>query len=48
MGKQYVETEGKQKLLRNTMAANSNLAQARQGDILENFKKDLENTKESN
>ena len=42
MNKQYVETEGKQKLLRNTMSGNANLAQARAGDILQNYKKDLE------
>jgi hypothetical protein len=47
MNKQYIETEGKQKLLRNTMASNTDLMQTRQSDILQNFKKDLENSKES-
>ena len=47
MNKEYVETEGKQKLLRNSMAGNTNLNQARAGDILQNFKKDLENRSKS-
>jgi len=47
MNKEYTETEGKQKLLRNMMTGNTNLAKARQGDILQNMKKGLENSKNS-
>ena len=47
MNKEYVATEGKQKLLRNTMTGNADLTQARAGDILQNYKKDLENSKNS-
>ena len=45
--KQFVETEGKQKLLRNVMGNSAELGKARAGDILQNVKKDLENTPES-
>ena len=38
-----VDTAGKQKLLRNTMAAEANLNKARANDILQNYKKDLDN-----
>jgi hypothetical protein len=44
MNKQYTQTEGEQKLLRGIMKGNSNLFNARTNDILENTKKDLENT----
>jgi wyosine [tRNA(Phe)-imidazoG37] synthetase (radical SAM superfamily) len=47
MNKQYVETEGKQKLVRGMIEGNANLNKARSGDILQNFKKDLENSSES-
>ena len=43
MGKQQVETEGKQKLLRNVMGNNADITMARQSDLLQNYKKDLEN-----
>ena len=45
MGKKYLETEAKQKLLQNVMANNAEVTKARQGDILQNYKKDLENSK---
>ena len=55
MNKQYIESEGKQKLLRNVMANNSEANQRKVQDniasnqrkaevILEEVKKDLENT----
>ena len=44
--KEYVETEGKQKLLRNVMQNTTELNKARQGDILQNYKNSLENTPE--
>ena len=47
MNKQFVQTEGEQKLLRGAMANNANLNQARAGDILQNYKKDLEMNKKS-
>ena len=58
MNKEYIETEGKQKLLRNTMQGNANLEQsrmsdqealkeARMQDELENYKKGLDNTQEN-
>tara|TARA_Y100001938_G_scaffold147833_1_gene229969 strand:- start:8470 stop:10767 length:2298 start_codon:yes stop_codon:yes gene_type:complete len=43
LNKEMVETGGKQKLLRNTMAAEANLNKARANDILQNYKKDLDN-----
>jgi len=42
--KQYVETEGKQKLLRNVMANNADVNRERAAKILNDFRKDLENT----
>ena len=47
MNKEFVQTEGEQKLLRGAMANNANLNQARAGDILQNYKKDLEMNKKS-
>tara|TARA_R110002020_G_scaffold83191_1_gene206101 strand:- start:2363 stop:4666 length:2304 start_codon:yes stop_codon:yes gene_type:complete len=47
MNEQYVETEGKQKLLRNQLSGNANLNEARAGDLLNNYKKDLENRSKS-
>ena len=44
INKQYVETEGKQKLLRNVMANNAEANQRQAAEILMNTKKDLENT----
>ena len=44
MNKTYVETEGKQKLLRGNMDKDAQLQQQRQGDLLMNLKKGLENT----
>ena len=44
INKEMVDTAGKQKLLRNTMAAEANMNKARANDILQNYKKDLENT----
>jgi hypothetical protein len=43
MGKEYLETEAKQKLLRNVMGNNTELATQRSGDMLQNFKNNLEN-----
>jgi len=43
LNKEMVDTAGKQKLLRNTMAAEANLNKARANDILQNYKKDLDN-----
>tara|TARA_R100000458_G_scaffold58284_1_gene65987 strand:- start:2493 stop:4802 length:2310 start_codon:yes stop_codon:yes gene_type:complete len=45
--KEFIETEGKQKLVRNLMQNNVQLGNARIGDILQNTKKDLENTDKS-
>ena len=42
--KELIETEGQQKLLRNTMKNDASLSKARAGDILQNFKKDLDNS----
>ena len=47
MGKQYVETEAKQKLLQNVMKNNVELNKARQGDILQNIKNNLQNNKDN-
>ena len=47
MNKEFVQTEGEQKLLRGAMANNANLNQARAGDILQNYKKDLEMNKKA-
>ena len=47
MGKQYVETEGKQKLLRNVMANNVESQKQQAANILQSVKNDLEsNSKE--
>ena len=43
MGKEYIDTEAKQKLLQNVMTNNTELVKERQQDILQNFKKDLDN-----
>ncbi len=45
LNKQYVETEGKQKLLRNNMSKDALMAQARMGDQVANTQKDLEREK---
>ena len=45
LNKQYIETEGKQKLLRNNMSKDALIAQARMGDQLANTQKDLEREK---
>ena len=42
LGKQYVETEGKQKLLRNVMANNVESQKQQAANILQSVKKDLE------
>jgi len=44
MNQEFVETEGKQKLARGMMANTAQLNRARQSDILQNVKKDLENS----
>ena len=44
MNKEFIDTEGKQKLARSIIANNAQLTQARQGDMLENSKKDLESS----
>ena len=43
MKKQFIETEGKQKLLRNVLQNNTNATVERSRDVVKNFKKDLEN-----
>ena len=45
MQKQYIETEGKQKLLRNVMGNNANTVQQRTADAVRNTQKDLERNK---
>ena len=47
ISKELVETEGKQKLLRNVLNSESNLMRKRQGDLVNNFKKDLDNRSKS-
>ena len=42
MDKELVETQGKQKLLRNVMAKDAQLTQARAGDILQNLRNNLQ------
>ena len=42
MNKEMIETAGKQKLLRNTMAKEAQLNQARANDALDNYRKDLQ------
>ena len=44
MNEEFTQTEGEQYLLRNVMANNAKTNQARAGDILQNFKNDLDNT----
>jgi len=44
MDKEFTQTEGEQKLLRGLAKGEHNLGKARAGDILQNFKNDLENT----
>ena len=44
MKKELVQTAGEQKLLRGLMSGEAQLNNARAGDILTNYKKDLENT----
>jgi len=44
MKKELVQTAGEQKLLRGLMSGEAQLNSARAGDILTNYKKDLENT----
>ena len=43
LGKEYVDTEAKQKLLRNVMTNSAELTKARQGDLLQNYKNNLQN-----
>ena len=43
MNKTFLETAVKQKNLQNRMSNNAELFNARQGDILQNVKKDLDN-----
>ena len=47
MKEELIQTEGEQKLLRGLMGGNANLQKARMGDVVQNFKKDLENTTEN-
>ena len=47
LNKEYIETEGKQKLLRNVMSNNTELTKARQNDILQNQKNSLTNKADS-
>ena len=47
MGKQYIETEGKQKLLRNVMANNVESQKQQAGNMLQSVKNSLENKKGS-
>ena len=44
MEKEFTQTEGEQKLLRGNMKGQADLTRARAGDMLMNFKKDLDNT----
>ena len=47
MGKELIQTEGEQKLLRGTMRGNAQLVQQRSNDLLAQRKKDLQNTNNS-
>ena len=47
MGKKYVETEGKQKLLRNVMANNVESQKQQAGNMLQSVRNSLENEKGS-
>ena len=42
----YTETEAKQKLLQNVLSNNADLIKARQGDLLQNYKNSLDNSKQ--
>jgi predicted nucleic acid-binding protein len=42
----YTETEAKQKLLQNVLSNNADLVKARQGDLLQNYKNSLDNSKQ--
>ena len=44
MNEEFTQTEGEQKLLRGLMKGENTLAKQRVGDILQNFKNDLDNT----
>ena len=43
MKKQFIETEGKQKLLRNVLKNNADRTIEQSRDVVKNLKKDLEN-----
>jgi len=47
MNEKFVETEAKQKVLQHTIANNVELMKARTQDVLQNFKNNLDKTKES-
>ena len=47
MGKEYIETEGKQKLLRNVMANNAESQKQQAGNMLQSVKNSLESEKDS-
>ena len=47
MNKEYVQTEGEQKLLRNTMANNAELVRQRRSDNLQNEKNNLQKKSDS-
>ena len=42
----YTETKAKQKLLQNVLSNNADLIKARQGDLLQNYKNSLDNSKQ--
>jgi hypothetical protein len=42
----YMDTEAKQKLLQNVLSNNAELVKARQGDLLQNMQKNLQNKKQ--
>tara|TARA_R110002020_G_scaffold356597_1_gene569129 strand:- start:724 stop:3024 length:2301 start_codon:yes stop_codon:yes gene_type:complete len=46
MSSKYTETEAKQKLLQNVLSNNADLVKARQGDLLQNYKNSLDNSKQ--
>ena len=47
MGEQYIETEGKQKLLRNVMSNNVESQKQQAGNMLQSVKNSLESKKDS-
>ena len=47
MDKTYTETEAKQKLLQNVMSNNVELNKARQGDLLQNMKNNLQKSNDN-